>query len=160
MNQQEAELLIAEAVIAGAVLPTVSAQDLADKAGVWSDFCDDVPYEFARQIVRKFETGHNHFLTPNRLSNEWADARRKSGGEGTYPEAACAWARVCRCPHTECFHGQMRESEEKTTIIATPKGEIRRYTSGVRWCPTCWDARNVIRMDANKERRDYGDMTP
>ena len=158
MNQAEAELLIAEAVIAGAVLPTASAQDLADKAGVWADFCDDVPYEFARQVVRGWPTGNNHFLTPNRLSNEWRDHRRASATGGTFPEGACAWARVCRCDHDACFHGQLRGPEDKTTVIETPKGEIHRYTTAVRWCPTCWEARNVIRNEQGMESRAYGDM--
>lgn len=153
--------MIGEAVIAGVLLPTTDQQDLDDKAGVWADFCGDVPYEFARGVVRAFPTGHNRFLTPNRLSNEWHDQQRSNRGPVTFDEAACAWARHCRCDHLACFHGQMREAEDKVTLYdAGRAGTKERITTGVRWCSRCWDARNIAREKAGKEARDYGDMQP
>jgi len=160
MNQAEAELMIGEAVIAGALLPVTDMQDLADKAGVWSDFCRDVPYGFAREAVRNFQTGNNRFLTPNRLVNLWHD-RARGQAHNTKTEYDCAWYRNCSCPHTDCINGQMREPEDKvTTVDAGRKGTVDRITVGVRWCPRCWLARNIVREKAGKELREYGDMRP
>ena len=116
---------------------------------------------FAVAVADTWE--ENRPITPIAIKSRWDDhvkAQRASMPQPTYDEAACAWARVCHCQHTECYHGQMREAEDKETVIDTPKGPVRRYTTGVRWCPRCWDARNTIRVEHGKEPREYGDMRP
>lgn len=104
----------------------------------------------------------NRPITPIAIKSRWdAHMRATRGSQAVdFPEAACAWAQHCNCTHTDCFHGQMREPEDKITKIDTVrKGVVERHTTGVRWCPRCWEARNIVREKNGKERRDYGDMS-
>ena len=149
--------------IAAGVWARPQSDDLRlDQIAAWGQILADVPASFALQKASQWEPNAvQRYFQPTSIAFAWTMRRQNEARETvTYDEAACAWARLCTCPHTECYHGQMREAEDKTTIVETRHGITERYTAAIRWCPRCWDARNLMRTEASKDARDYGDMRP
>lgn len=162
MNVEETAAFHDYCIAAGVWARPQSDDMRLDQIAAWSQILEDVPTSFGLQRVNQWEPNAvQRYFQPTSVAFAWRMRREAEVRESvTYDEAACAWARLCTCPHVDCYHGQMREAGDKTTIIETRSGVTNRYTTGVRWCPRCWDARNLKRVEEGKDARDYADVRP
>jgi hypothetical protein len=159
VNVDEAKVFVSEAATLDLAISPTDVGHLDEIARGWAEVCKDVPYAFAHQVLITWTSVYH--IRASQVRGLW-EQQQKTAARNTYSETACAWERVCRCTHTECVHGQMAGdlALEKITVQGD-RGQTRdRETLVVKWCPRCWEARNIIRSDQGKEPRTLGDLTP